>query len=81
MTIADFCFPLKSAIVCFMDSFFIFEKKEFSDENYHLVYGFIELIYKDLQRFVELKQKIKRGYNRRNIQNRYYVAVADLENI
>lgn len=54
MNLADFCFPLKSALVYFMDSIYFDIEKDISDENVQKMYEFVNLISNDLERFVEI---------------------------
>ena len=56
---ADFCFPLKSALVYFMDSIYFDIEKDVSDENIQKMYAFMEIIASDLERFVEIQTRVK----------------------
>lgn len=54
MKLADFCFPLKSALTYFMNSIYFDIEKDVSDENIQLMFKFLEIISQDLDRFVEI---------------------------
>ena len=56
---ADFCFPLKSALVYFMDSIYFDIEKDVSDENIQKMFSFNEIIATDLERFVEIQTRVK----------------------
>lgn len=55
MELADFCFPLKNALVYFMDSIYFDIEKDVSDENIKKMYDFMHIIIVDLDRFVEIQ--------------------------
>ena len=59
MALADFCYPLKSSLVHFMDSIYFEIEKDITDENVILMSKFIEIISIDLERFVEIQQRMK----------------------
>jgi len=54
MQLADFCFPLKSALVYFMDSIYFDIEKDVSEENIQKMINFIVIISNDLERFLEI---------------------------
>lgn len=54
MKLADFCYPLKNAIVYFMDSIYFDIEKDVSDDNINKMFEFIQEIIKDLEKFVEI---------------------------
>jgi hypothetical protein len=54
MKLADFCFPLKSALTYFMDSIYFDIEKDVSDENIQKMFFFLEIISEDLERFIEI---------------------------
>ena len=57
MKLADFCFPLKKALVSFMDSIYFDIEKDVSEENIQKMINFIVIISNDLERFVEIQMK------------------------
>ena len=59
MKLADFCFPLKSALTYFMDSIYFDIEKDVSDENIQKMFFFLEIISEDLERFIEIQQRLK----------------------
>lgn len=59
MKLADFCYPLKNAIVYFMDSIYFDIEKDVSDENIQKMFEFIEEISKDIKNFVEIQTRMK----------------------
>lgn len=63
MKLADFCFPLKQALVHFMDSVYFDIEKDVSDENIMKMINFIIIIVNDLERYVEIRQRQKQGSN------------------
>lgn len=54
MKLADFCYPLKNAIVYFMDSIYFDIEKDVSDDNINKMFDFITEISKDMANFVEI---------------------------
>lgn len=58
MKLADFCYPLKNAIVYFMDSIYFDIEKDVSDDNINKMYDFIQEISKDLKNFVEIQTRM-----------------------
>jgi len=61
MRLADFCFPLKSALVYFMDSIYFDIEKDVSDENIQKMFAFMEIVATDLERFVEIQTRVKQS--------------------
>ena len=59
MKLADFCYPLKSAIVYFMDSIYFDIEKDVSDENINKMFDFIQEISKDMKNFNEIQMRMK----------------------
>jgi len=59
MKLADFCYPLKNAIVYFMDSIYFDIEKDVSDENINKMFDFIQEISKDLKNFIEIQTRMK----------------------
>jgi len=54
MKIADFCYPLKKALVYFMNSIYFDAEKEVSEENIEKMKDFLCIILVDLEKFVEI---------------------------
>jgi len=54
LKIADFCYPLKNALVYFMDSIYFDAEKEPSEENVEKMKDFLSIILVDLEKFVEM---------------------------
>ena len=61
MKLADFCFPLKSALVYFCDQIYFDIEKDISDENMSKMTSIIEMIAQDLDRFVEIQNRQKQN--------------------
>lgn len=59
MQLADFCFPLKSALVYFMDSIYFDIEKDVTDENIGKMYDFMQIISVDIEKFIEIQQRNK----------------------
>jgi hypothetical protein len=55
LDMADFCYPLKSALVYFMDSIYFDVEKEVSDENIIKIQKVIHIIYGDIRKFLEIQ--------------------------
>jgi len=54
MKIADFCYPLKNALVYFMDNIYFESEKDVSEENIEKMKEFLSVILIDLEKFVEI---------------------------
>ncbi len=54
MKLADFCYPLKSALVYFMDAVYFDIEKDISDENIKRFFSFINIISVDIERFLDI---------------------------
>jgi len=74
MKLADFCFPMKEALVNFMHSIYFDIEKEVSEENIQKMINFIVIISNDLQRFIEIQQRIKQTKASNNKTNKRVVA-------
>jgi len=66
MKLADFCFPLKNALVYFMDSIYFDIAKDVSEENIQKMINFIVIISNDLERFVEIQARIRQSKGAKN---------------
>ena len=56
---ADFCYPYKSALVNFLDSIYFDIEKDVSDENISLMWEAIKIINQDVEKFLEIQQRLK----------------------
>ena len=66
MKLADFCFPLKNALVYFMESIYFDIEKDVSEENIQKMINFIVIISNDLERFNEMQMKIRQSKSSNN---------------
>ena len=55
LDMADFCYPLKNALVYFMDSIYFDVEKEVSDENIVKIQKVVTIIYQDIRKFLEIQ--------------------------
>jgi hypothetical protein len=55
LRMADFCYPLKSSLVYFMDTIYFDIEKEVTDENIAKMNMVIEIIYEDLEKFIRIE--------------------------
>lgn len=58
---ADFCYPLKSAILQFLQHIYLDIEKEIGEDFINLVWKLIRLIVIDMEKFVEIMQRQKRA--------------------
>lgn len=58
LRMADFCYPLKSSLVYFMDTIYFDIEKEVTDENIAKMNMVIEIIYEDLEKFIRIEQRV-----------------------
>ena len=59
LKLADFCFPLKTALVYFVDSIYFDIEKDVSDENITKMTNIIVIIAGDLEKFIEIQNRNK----------------------
>ena len=59
MSLADFCYPFKAALVYFMDSVYFDIEKDVSDEVNAAMFDFLKLIEADLNKFIEISTRLK----------------------
>mmetsp|Transcript_11845 Transcript_11845/g.18236 ORF Transcript_11845/g.18236 Transcript_11845/m.18236 type:complete len:237 (-) Transcript_11845:3634-4344(-) len=59
LKMADFCYPYKSALVNFLDSIYFDIEKDVSDENITLMWEAIKIINFDVEKFLEIQQRVK----------------------
>lgn len=60
MDLADFCYPLKSSILLFLEQIYLDTEKEIGEDFTNFVWSLITRLEKDLLKFVEVMQKQKR---------------------
>ena len=60
---ADFCYPLKSALLTFLEHIYLDTEKEIGEDFLNQVWSLISVLEKDLQKFVKVMQRQKRGVN------------------
>jgi len=60
MKIADFCYPLKSAIMLFLEHIYFDVEKDMNEDFIGQVWAIVEYVADDLQKFVEVMQRSKR---------------------
>lgn len=70
MKLADFCFPLKSALTKFMNNIYFEIEKDVSDENIAKMFKFLEIVSDDLSRFVEIQMRMKSSKGSNNKVNK-----------
>jgi hypothetical protein len=58
LEMADFCFPLKSSLIYFMDTIYFDVEKEVSDENISKMQKVVAIISGDLCKFLDLQQRV-----------------------
>lgn len=68
MDLADFCYPLKTSILIFLEQIYLDTEKEIGEDFANAVWGLISRFEKDLLKFVETMQKLKRKSNGAGIQ-------------
>jgi hypothetical protein len=61
LRMADFCYPLKSSLVYFMDTIYFDIEKEVTDENIAKMNMVIEIIYEDLEKFIRIEQRVQKA--------------------
>ena len=60
MDLADFCYPLKSSILLFLEQIYLDTEKDIGEDFTNFVWSLITCLEKDLLKFVEVMQKQKR---------------------
>jgi len=78
---ADFCYPLKSSLVYFMDTIYFDIEKEVTDENIAKMNMVIEIIYEDLEKFIRIEQRVSKAKDGKPKIGNEAIDVDDLENI
>ena len=61
MSMADFCYPLKSSLLVFLEHIYLDVEKEIGEDFLNQVWQLIALLKEDVKRFVEVMQRQKRG--------------------
>ena len=71
MKLSDFCYPLKRSILMFLQHIYLDIEKDIGEDFIGLVWKLIEILVNDLDKFVKLMQRQKRGakMSRGNLQN------------
>lgn len=59
LKMADFCYPLKSSLIYFMDSIYFEVEKDVTDENVEKMKTVIQIIHADIEKFIEIQQRVK----------------------
>lgn len=52
---ADFCFPLKSSLLYFMDSIYFDVEKDVTDENIAKMFKVFKIMISDIEKFLEIQ--------------------------
>lgn len=60
LILADFCYPLKSSLMFFLNHIFFDIEKEINEDFQLAVWDVIEIVIDDLTKFVEVMQRSKR---------------------
>lgn len=63
LQIAEFCYPLKSALVLFLQHMYFDTDKKMSEDNIAQVWFIIDYLLDDIKVFVEVMQRTKRSNN------------------
>ena len=82
LEIADFCYPLKSSLIYFMDTIYLEIEKDVTDDNINKMFTVMEIICSDIEKFLEVQQRANKGNTaaaKRNIIENN--ETEDLENI
>jgi len=61
LRMADFCYPLKSSLIYFMDTIYFDVEKDVTDENIAKMNMVIEIIYEDLEGFIRIEQRVMKS--------------------
>jgi hypothetical protein len=59
LEIADFCFPLKSSLIYFMDSIYFDIEKEVTDDNIVKMFKVVQMMWIDLKNFLEVEMRVR----------------------
>lgn len=61
METAEFCFPLKSSLLLFLEHIYLDTEKEIGEDFLNQVWELIDVLERDLIKFVKVMQRQKRG--------------------
>ena len=61
MELSDFCYPLKSALLSFLLNIYLDTEKQIGEDFVNQVWKLIEKLVQDMEKFVEVMQRQKRG--------------------
>lgn len=61
MQIADFCYPLKSALMFFLQNVYFDVEKEITEDFTKQVWQILEIVVEDMLKFTEVMQRSKRA--------------------
>lgn len=81
LRMADFCYPLKSSLVYFMDTIYFDIEKEVTDENIAKMNMVIEIIYEDLEKFIRIEQRVQKAKDGKPKIGTEVIDADDLEKI
>lgn len=56
---SDFCYPLKSALIYFMDNIYFETEKDVSDDNIAKMHQVFMIICDDMKIFLQMQQRVK----------------------
>ena len=59
LEIADFCYPLKSSLIYFMDSIYFDIEKDITDDNIVKMFKVVQMINDDLEKFFEIEMRVR----------------------
>ena len=70
MQLAEFCYPLKSAILMFLQNIYLDIEKEIGEDFIKLIWELVEHLIEDLKMFNEVMTRQKRGtkMTRKNVE-------------
>jgi len=59
LEIADFCYPLKSSLIYFMDRIYFDIEKDITDDNIVKMFKVVQMINDDLEKFFEIEMRVR----------------------
>ena len=59
MKMADFCYPLKTSLVYFMDSIYFEIEKDVSDDNVAKMWEVVQIILEDMTKFIDIELRVQ----------------------
>jgi len=81
LRMADFCYPLKSSLIYFMDTIYFDVEKDVTDENIAKMNMVVEIIAEDLERFIRIEQRVAKAKDGKPKIGVEDIEVDDLEKI